>query len=100
MNKRKLIIQNKAWGEFENMEQSDGDVIIKGYRCYGGTHTVRPVDNPDIELTQREYEIIQVWGNVTAGEFSDEWTEDDELFYRKMYGQSLMTIPGESGADE
>lgn len=42
----KLIIQGKAWGEFEEAKKIKGDIHISGYRTYGGTHTVRGVELP------------------------------------------------------
>lgn len=49
----KLIIQGKAWGEFENAKRSKGNIEISGYRSYGGTHTVRMVDQPQLNENQQ-----------------------------------------------
>ncbi|MGH1811307.1 hypothetical protein ABE893_11205 [Enterococcus entomosocium] len=49
----KLIIQGKAWGEFESAKRSKGSIEISGYRSYGGTHTVRMVDQPQINENQQ-----------------------------------------------
>lgn len=49
----KLIIQGKAWGEFENAKRSKGNIEISGYRSYGGTHTVRMVDQPQLNENQK-----------------------------------------------
>lgn len=49
----KLIIQGKAWGEFENAKRSKGNIEISGYRSYGGTHTVRMVDQPQLNDNQK-----------------------------------------------
>lgn len=49
----KLIIQGKAWGEFENAKRSKGNIEISGYRSYGGTHTVRMVDQPQLNDNQQ-----------------------------------------------
>lgn len=49
----KLIIQGKAWGEFENHKRSKGNIEISGYRSYGGTHTVRMVDQPQLNDNQK-----------------------------------------------
>lgn len=48
----KLIIQGKAWGEFENARRSKGNIEISGYRSYGGTHTVRMVEQPQLNENQ------------------------------------------------
>lgn len=52
----KLIIQGKAWGEFENAKRSKGNIEISGYRSYGGTHTVRMVEQPQLN----EYQQIAI----------------------------------------
>lgn len=49
----KLIIQGKAWGEFESAKRSKGNIEIGGYRSYGGTHTVRMVDQPQLNENQQ-----------------------------------------------
>lgn len=49
----KLIIQGKAWGEFESVKRSKGNIEISGYRSYGGTHTVRMVDQPQLNDNQQ-----------------------------------------------
>lgn len=49
----KLIIQGKAWGEFESAKRSKGNIEISGYRSYGGTHTVRMVDQPQLNENQQ-----------------------------------------------
>ena len=49
----KLIIQGKAWGEFESAKRSKGNIEISGYRSYGGTHTVRMVDQPQLNENQK-----------------------------------------------
>lgn len=49
----KLIIQGKAWGEFESAKRSKGNIEISGYRSYGGTHTVRMVDQPQLNKNQQ-----------------------------------------------
>lgn len=48
----KLIIQGKAWGEFESARRSKGNIEISGYRSYGGTHTVRMVEQPQLNENQ------------------------------------------------
>lgn len=54
----KLIIQGKAWGEFESAKRSKGNIEISGYRSYGGTHTVRMVDQPQLNENQQ---IVLEW---------------------------------------
>ena len=54
----KLIIQGKAWGEFESAKRSKGNIEISGYRSYGGTHTVRMVDQPQLNKNQQ---IVLEW---------------------------------------
>ncbi|MGM0284871.1 MULTISPECIES: hypothetical protein [unclassified Enterococcus] len=54
----KLIIQGKAWGEFESAKRSKGNIEISGYRSYGGTHTVRMVDQPKLNENQQ---IVLEW---------------------------------------
>lgn len=49
----KLIIQGKAWGEFESARRSKGNIEISGYRSYGGTHTVRMVEQPQLNENQQ-----------------------------------------------
>lgn len=65
----KLIIQGKAWGEFENAKRSKGNIEISGYRSYGGTHTVRMVDQPQLNENQQ---IVLEW-------LKEEKTENPEL---------------------
>ncbi|MFB5313043.1 hypothetical protein [Enterococcus gallinarum] len=52
----RLIIQGKAWGEFESAKRSKGNIEISGYRSYGGTHTVRMVEQPQLN----EYQQIAI----------------------------------------
>lgn len=72
----KLIIQGKAWGEFESAKRSKGNIEISGYRSYGGTHTVRMVDQPQLNENQQ---IALEW-------LKDKYTitniEPIELFWR------------------
>lgn len=65
----KLIIQGKAWGEFENAKRSKGNIEISGYRSYGGTHTVRMVDQPQLSEDQQ---IVLEW-------LKEEQTKNPEL---------------------
>lgn len=59
----KLIIQGKAWGEFKSAKRSKGNIEISGYRSYGGTHTVRMVDQPQLNLNQQ---IVLEWLKLQA----------------------------------
>lgn len=65
----KLIIQGKAWGEFENAKRSKGNIEISGYRSYGGTHTVRMVDQPQLNENQQ----------IVLGWLKEEQTKNPEL---------------------
>lgn len=66
----KLIIQGKAWGEFESAKRSKGNIEISGYRSYGGTHTVRMVDQPQLNENQQKWinrlTINYAWYGGTA----------------------------------
>lgn len=59
----KLIIQGKAWGEFESAKRSKGNIEISGYRSYSGTHTVRMVDQPQLNDNQQ---IVLEWLKLQA----------------------------------
>ncbi|MEB8400970.1 hypothetical protein NGG61_13665 [Enterococcus casseliflavus] len=57
-------------------------------------------DNEQPQLNENQIKTIKSWGNLAAGEFGQEWTEDDELTYRELFGESLMALPEElDGAD-
>lgn len=47
------------------------------------------------ELTRKALQIIKGWANLKASEYPQEWSEDDELQYRSMFGESLMLLPEE-----
>ena len=65
----KLIIQGKAWGEFEKVKKIKGDVHIDGYRTYGGTHTVRGVKLPTEKLSDiKELLEIALYQPVSSSE--------------------------------
>lgn len=64
----KLIIQGKAWGEFESAKRSKGNIEISGYRSYGGTHTVRMVDQPQLNENQQ---IVLEWLKERQLEFNE-----------------------------
>ena len=46
-------------------------------------------------LNEKQLKTIKSWGNLKAGEFGKDWTEDDELTYRELFGESLMVLPDE-----
>lgn len=48
-------------------------------------------------MDEQQLNIIKSWGNLAAGEFGQEWTEDDELTYRELFGESLTVLSGEEG---
>lgn len=47
------------------------------------------------DCTKKALEVIKGWANLKASEYPQEWTEDDELQYRSMFGESLMVLPEE-----
>lgn len=47
------------------------------------------------QLNENQLKTIKSWGNLAAGEFGQEWTEDDELTYRELFGESLTVLPDE-----
>lgn len=47
------------------------------------------------QLKENQLKTIKSWGNLKAGEFGQDWTEDDELTYRELFGESLMVLPDE-----
>ena len=51
-------------------------------------------------MNEKQLEIIKSWANLKAGEFAQEWTEDDELIYRSLFGESLMALPDEVEQDD
>lgn len=76
----KLIIQGKAWGEFESAKRSKGNIEISGYRSYGGTHTVRMVDQPQLNENQQmmsEAGLIGVIYSQLLEEFGFGYIEKD-----------------------
>ena len=48
------------------------------------------------ELSQNDLKTIESWAILKAEKFSQEWTEDDELIYRHIFGDSLMLFPEET----
>lgn len=46
-------------------------------------------------MNEKQLEIIKSWANLKAREFTQKWTEDDELIYRSLFGESLMDLPDE-----
>ncbi|MGG5373400.1 hypothetical protein [Enterococcus avium] len=47
------------------------------------------------EPTRKALEVIKGWANLKASEYPLEWSEDDELQYRSMFGESLTVLPDE-----
>ncbi|HCE11411.1 MAG TPA: hypothetical protein DEQ24_01295 [Enterococcus sp.] len=74
----KLIIQGKAWGEFENAKRSKGNIEISGYRSYGGTHTVRMVDQPQLNENQQ---IVLSWLKIKHFDSYFKAAVSDLFFY-------------------
>lgn len=59
---KKLIVNGKAWGEFEQSsivtgQKNSGNIILSGYRTYGGVHTIRPVEG--IELNENQLIVLE-----------------------------------------
>ena len=48
------------------------------------------------ELNQHDLKTIESWAILKFEKFSQEWTEDDELIYRHIFGDSLMLFPEET----
>ena len=46
-------------------------------------------------MNEKQLEIIKSWANLKSREFAQKWTEDDELIYRSLFGESLMALPDE-----
>lgn len=51
-------------------------------------------------MNEKQLKIIKSWGNLKAGEFGQEWTEDDELTYRKLFGEPLTVLPDDIEQEE
>lgn len=47
------------------------------------------------QLNENQFKIIKSWGYFKAGELGQDWTEDDELTFRQVFGQTLMLLPDE-----
>jgi len=52
------------------------------------------------QLNDNQLKTIKSWGNLAAGEFGQEWTEDDESAYRELFGESLIVLPDEVEEEE
>ncbi|AIM25769.1 hypothetical protein MEPL4_4c00480 [Melissococcus plutonius] len=59
MSKGRLIMQNKLWGEFDSYEVSGEDVIITGYRSYGGVHTIRVAEPKEKSIKVNVDELVK-----------------------------------------
>lgn len=81
----KLIIGGKAWGEFENAKRTKGNIEISGYRSYGGTHSVRMVDQPQLNDNQQ---IVLEWLKLQSSRvpFCTLW--------RMMHNTALSKLDG------
>ena len=83
----KLIIQGKAWGEFESAKRSKGNIEISKYRSYGGTHTVRMVDQPQLNENQQ---IVLDWlRNEYTGD-ADPFGTADCLFSQTLQSEVIV----------
>lgn len=51
-------------------------------------------------MNEKQLNIIKSWGKLAAGEFGQEWTEDDESTYRELFGESLIVLPDEVEEEE
>lgn len=92
----KLIIQGKAWGEFESAKRSKGNIEIIGYRSYGGTHTVRMVEQPQLNENQQivlDYLKTQFGKNSIfvksifdpiSDLLSDVWIDDVDIAFEQL----------------
>jgi len=52
------------------------------------------------QLKENQLKTIKSWGNLKAGVFGQDWTEDDELTYREFFGESLMVMLNEVEEEE
>ena len=82
----KLIIQGKAWGEFESAKRSKGNIEISGYRSYGGTHTVRMVDQPQLDEDQQQVLDWLKWS------FEDQGNSSMDAIYLLRLGEAIDSV--------
>lgn len=76
---------------------------LQDYTRVVGSHNkhIQSVANRLLELTEQpqlnenQFKIIKSWGYLKAGELGHGWTEDDELTFRQVFGQTLMLLPDE-----
>ena len=43
-------------------------------------------------MKDNQLKIIKEWGSLKATEFPQEWTENDELTYRALFGEELTML--------
>lgn len=89
----KLIIQGKAWGEFESAKRSKGNIEISGYRSYGGTHTVRMVDQPRLNENQKiktNNNLLKINDLAFDLQHDDELTAEQFLKVKQIFELSLQ----------
>lgn len=76
---------------------------LQDYTRVVGSHNkhIQSVANRLLELTEQpqlnenQFKIIKSWGYLKAGELGQDWTEDDELTFRQVFGQTLTLLPDE-----
>lgn len=76
---------------------------LQDYTRVVGSHNkhIQSVANRLLELTEQpqlnenQFKIIKSWGYLKAGELGQGWTEDDELTFRQVFGQTLTLLPDE-----
>lgn len=86
----KLIIQGKAWGEFESAKRSKGNIEISGYRSYGGTHTVRMVDQPQLNENQK---ALVIWMQENECYNGDPLESISDLFLEGTPSEHFPDLP-------
>ncbi|MCO5531659.1 hypothetical protein NG885_08250 [Enterococcus faecium] len=82
----KLIIGGKAWGEFENAKRTKGNIEISGYRSYGGTHSVRMVDQPKLNENQQQVLDWLKWS------FEDQGNSSMDAIYLLRLGEAIDSV--------
>lgn len=58
---KKLIVNGKAWGEYEQAWTGSDRIEVEGYRTYGGVHTVRPVKNEDSQDDPDYKHLVRIY---------------------------------------
>lgn len=88
----KLFIGNKAVGEFDAARVTGQHIQLNNF--------VRFDEAQQNGKLEKQLKTIKAWAHVKASEFPQEWTEDDELDYRSLFGKSLMVLPEEVEQEE